>query len=167
MRKSIRAFSLAFAALVVASGVAQAQGKGQGKGGDHAKGKGKSEAVVRGNVDTRGNVHAVQPQRTGTGRGTGYGVGGTPPGLAKKPGGMPPGQYKKYTPDQGVGILRDILNRHGYRIVRTSSSGDRRYVYYRATDGVLRRATVSPGTDRLNVSNVPNPIMRELLSKMR
>lgn len=166
MRTMTRALSLAFMALVVAGGVAQAQGKGKGKGGGHDNDKGKSGAVVRGNVD-RDNERAAEPQRTGTGRGTGYGVAGTPPGLAKKPGGMPPGQYKKYSPDQGVGILSEILRRHGYSVVRTSSRGDSRYVYYRTSGGTLRRATVAPGSDRLNVSNLPNPIMREMLSKIQ
>ena len=85
----------------------------------------------------------------------------------RPPGGMPPGQYKKYSPDQGVGILSEILRRHGYSVVRTSSRGDSRYVYYRTSGGTLRRATVAPGSDRLNVSNLPNPIMREMLSKIQ
>lgn len=165
MRKTVLTFSLALAAVAFVGSGAQAQGKGKAKGGEHGNGKGQSAAVTHGKGDAHANV--AQPQRPGTGRGTGYGVGGTPPGLAKKPGGMPPGQYKKYTPDQGVSIIRDILGRHGYRIVRTSSRGDVRYLYYRTSGGLIRRAVVQPGSDRLAISNVPSSIMREVWARMQ
>lgn len=93
-------------------------------------------------------------------------TGGVPPGLAKK-GGLPPGQAKKiYRADDGVSVLRDIFGRHGYTVVRTANSGNSRYVYYRLKDGTIRRAVVSPGTDRLAFSNVPDALLREVLARL-
>ena len=93
--------------------------------------------------------------------------GGLPPGLAKKPGGMPPGQYKKlYGTNQGASVLRDVLGRRGYTVVRSEHIGDRDYVYYRLRDGATRRAIVSPGTERLQFSNVPTSMLSEVLSKL-
>jgi hypothetical protein len=90
-----------------------------------------------------------------------------PPGLAKKPGGMPPGQYKKlYGTDRGVSVLRDVLGRRGYTVVRTQDVGESEYVYYRLRDGETRRAIVSPGRDRLQFSNVPQSMLSEVLSKL-
>jgi hypothetical protein len=93
--------------------------------------------------------------------------GGLPPGLAKKPGGMPPGQYKKiYGTNQGASVLRDVLGRRGYTVVRSEHLGDRDYVYYRLRDGATRRAIVSPGSERLQFSNVPQSMLSEVLSRM-
>ena len=90
----------------------------------------------------------------------------TPPGLAKK-GGLPPGQAKKiYRPDEGVVVLRDVFGRNGYTIVRTATDGDSRYVWYRTRDGVLRRAIVRPGTERLSFTNVPALVLREVLARL-
>ena len=90
-----------------------------------------------------------------------------PPGLAKKPGGMPPGQYKKlYNADQGAGVLRDVMSRRGYTVVRSADAGQSEYVYYRLRDGSTRRAIVSPGTDRLQFSNVPSSLLSEVLSRL-
>jgi hypothetical protein len=90
-----------------------------------------------------------------------------PPGLAKKPGGMPPGQYKKlYSANQGAGVLRDVLGRRGYPVVRSTDVGESEYVYYRNHDGSIRRAIVSPGTDRLRFSNVPSTLLSEVLSRL-
>jgi hypothetical protein len=90
----------------------------------------------------------------------------TPPGLAKK-GGLPPGQAKKvYRPEEGVVVLRDVFGRNGYTVVRTETYRDSRYVYYRTRDGVLRRAIVSPGTERLSFSNVPALVLREVLARL-
>lgn len=90
-----------------------------------------------------------------------------PPGLAKKPGGMPPGQYKKrYGTPQGAGVLRDILVQRGYTVVRTEPYGESQYVYYRLRDGSVRRAIVTPGTDRLGFSNVPASLLREVLARL-
>jgi len=90
----------------------------------------------------------------------------TPPGLAKK-GGLPPGQAKKiYRPDEGVVVLRDVFGRNGYTVVRTAPYGDARYVWYRTSDGVLRRAIVRPGTERLSFTNVPALVLREVLARL-
>ena len=92
--------------------------------------------------------------------------GKVPPGLAKK-GGLPPGQAKKmYRTDDGVVVLRDIFGQHGYTIVRTSSSGDRRYVYYRYQDRPVRRAVILPGTEQLAFQNVPAALLREVLARL-
>jgi hypothetical protein len=89
----------------------------------------------------------------------------TPPGLAKK-GGLPPGQAKKYRPDDGVVVLRDVFGRNGYTVVRTATNGDARYVWYRTSDGVLHRAIVSPGTERLSFTNVPALVLRQVLARL-
>ena len=90
----------------------------------------------------------------------------TPPGLEKK-GGLPPGQAKKlYRPDEGVVVLRDVFGRNGYTVVRTATDGDMRYVWYRTRDGVLRRAIVRPGTERLSFTNVPALVLREVLARL-
>lgn len=90
-----------------------------------------------------------------------------PPGLAKKPGGMPPGQYKRlYGANEGAGVLRDVLGRRGYSVVRTEDAGQSEYVYYRLPDGSVRRAVVSPGANRLQFSNVPTPLLSEVLSRL-
>ena len=90
-----------------------------------------------------------------------------PPGLAKKPGQMPPGQYKKrYTTSQGADVLGGILRRRGYPVTRISSADDSRYVYYRLPDGSVRRAIVSPGTERLGFSNLPGGLLQEVLAAL-
>lgn len=101
----------------------------------------------------------VQAQGQGNGK-------KTPPGLAKK-GGLPPGQAKKrYRPDEGVVILRDVFGRHGYTVVRVANQGETRYVYYRFKNGALRRAVVSPGTEQVTYTNVPAALLREVLAAM-
>jgi hypothetical protein len=89
-----------------------------------------------------------------------------PPGLAKKPGQMPPGQFKRYTPLQGANTLSGVLRRRGYTVQRVVPSGSSRIVYYRDRNGAIRRAIVSPGTDRLGFSNVPSSLMQEVLSSL-
>jgi hypothetical protein len=103
----------------------------------------------------------------GTAQAQGRGhTGKVPPGLAKK-GGLPPGQAKKiYRADDGVSVLRDVFGQHGYTIVRTANSGESRYVYYRLRNGTIRRAIVSPGADRLAFRNVPDALLREVLSRL-
>jgi hypothetical protein len=92
--------------------------------------------------------------------------GKVPPGLAKK-GGLPPGQAKKiYRTDDGVVVLRDVFGAHGYTVVRTASSGDTRYVYYRLKKGTTRRAVILPGTERLAFQNVPATLLREVLARL-
>jgi hypothetical protein len=170
----------AVAALLVAStSTAQAQGKA------HGKGHGAEQAEARGDDRHRDDRH-VNDQRDDRhvydGRGD-YdprydrgrnGVppglakkGGLPPGLAKKPGGMPPGQYKKlYSTHQGASVLSDVLGRRGYPVVRTSDAGESEYVYYRDHDGRIRRAVVSPGSNRLRFSNVPSSLLSEVISRL-
>ena len=93
-----------------------------------------------------------------------------PPGLAKKPGHMPPGQYKKvyrrYDTDRGATILSDILRGRGYRVDRVAAFNDSRYVYYRTRDGVLHRAIVSQGSDRLRFSNVPSSLLEQVFATL-
>ncbi len=112
-------------------------------------------------------LHADPAQAQGRAHGKGQGNGSkVPPGLAKK-GGLPPGQAKKlYRADDGVVVLRDVFGRNGYTVVRTSADGDRRYVYYRAADGDLRRAVVYPGTERLAFDNVPSALLRQVLARL-
>jgi hypothetical protein len=171
----------------VTAGSAQAQGKGHGNG--HGKGHGDDHAAVRdderhhdGDHDLRHDEHQVQrdPRYDHAQSDPRYdhaqydpryddrqNVRRVPPGLAKKPGGMPPGQYKKlYSTDQGAGVLRDVLGRRGYPVVRSTDAGRSEYVYYRNRDGSIRRAIVSPGTDRLQFSNVPTALMSEVLSRL-
>jgi hypothetical protein len=39
-------------------------------------------------------------------------------------------------------------------------------VYYRLRDGTVRRAIVSPGTERLVFRNVPDLLLREVLARL-
>jgi hypothetical protein len=111
--------------------------------------------------DSRGDYDRRYDGRYDRGR------NGVPPGLAKKPGQMPPGQYKKlYSTHQGASVLSDVLGRRGYPVVRSSDAGDSEYVYYRDHDGRIRRAIVSPGTDRLRFSNVPSSLLSEVISRL-
>jgi hypothetical protein len=166
-----RLAGVAAAALVLASaGTAQAQGKGHGKEHKNAQAQARRDDPRRNDrvvYESRGDYDPRHDRARG---GTPPGLakkGGLPPGLAKKPGGMPPGQYKKhYTTDQGAYILRDVLGRRGYPVVRMSDAGSSEYVYYRDRDGQIRRAIVSPGTDRLRFSNVPSSLVSEVLSRM-
>lgn len=90
-----------------------------------------------------------------------------PPGLAKK-GGLPPGQAKKmYRATDGVDALRDVFGRHGYTVVRTQPYGTWQYVYYRqGTTGLVQRAVIYPGTDRLTFQNVPQVLLQEVLARL-
>lgn len=137
-----RSVTLAAAALTLVAGSAIAQGKGN----DKNKGKndkGKHDDVVR--VESRGSVSV-------------------PPGLDKKPGNMPPGQFKKRYPREGVTVLRDVLVRNGYTYVRTEPYGTSQYVYYRLSDGTVRRAVIAPGTTRLSFTNVPATVVQQVLA---
>ena len=166
-----RMAGLAAAALFFASaGTAQAQGKGHGK--EHKS----AQAAARG--DDRHGDRQVYDERRRDDRRVydshgdydpryGRARNGVPPGLAKKPGGMPPGQYKKlYSADQGAYVLSDVLGRRGYPIVRRADAGTSEYVYYRDHDGRIRRAIVSPGDGRLRFSNVPSPLLTEVLARL-
>jgi hypothetical protein len=157
-----RLTGVAAAALVLASaGTAEAQGKGHDKDKQH---KG-AQARTRG--DDRRDDRVVYDHRGEYDPRHDRARRGTPPGLAKKPGGMPPGQYKKrYTTDQGAYVLRDVLGRRGYPVVRSADAGSSEYVYYRGHDGQIHRAIVSPGSDRLRFSNVPSALLREVFSRM-
>ena len=150
-RNIMKAIGLAIAVATMA-GSAQAQGRGRGE----AKGKPEKDAkpvVAR----TAGGDVVVVP-------GNGHKV---PPGLAKKPGQMPPGQYKKlYSTAQGASTLSDVLRRNGYTVVRLVPAGDSRYVYYRLSDGTVRRAIVQPGTSQLTFVNVPAAILQAVLARL-
>ena len=153
----------AVAALLVASaGAAQAQGKGHGKEHKTAEVRGDDrhrddrQRDDRHVYDSRGDYDP----RYERGR-------KVPPGLAKKPGQMPPGQYKKlYNAHQGASVLSDVLGRRGYTVVRSSDAGTSEYVYYRDRNGTLRRAVVSPGSERLVFRNVPEAMLREVLARL-
>ena len=137
---SPRTLALALAALALGAGAAGAQGRGDGKG------KGKDHGDAQRIVQDDGRR--------------------VPPGLAKK-GGLPPGQAKKrYRADDGVGVLRDVFGRNGYTVVRTVPAGDSRHVYYRDGDGMVRRAVVSPGEDRLRFGNVPSDLLRQVVARL-
>ena len=158
-----RLTGIAAAALVLASaGTADAQGKGRGKDKEH-----KSERVQARDDDRRRDDRVVYDRRGEYDPRYDGSRKGTPPGLAKKPGGMPPGQYKKHhTTDHGAYVLRDVLGRRGYPVVRMADAGTSDYVYYRDHDGHVRRAIVSPGSDRLRFSNVPSSLLSEVLSRL-
>ncbi|CAN5832256.1 hypothetical protein BH11GEM1_BH11GEM1_34290 [soil metagenome] len=162
----LRSVATATLALCIIAGSAAAQGKGKGKGHDKGdkgeKGKGDdrergsmSAPVIVGNRDIRvDNEHRDNGRRV-------------PPGLAKK-GGLPPGQAKKmYRATDGVVALRDVFGRHGYTVVRTQPYGTRQYVYYRqGTTGLVQRAVIYPGTDRLTFQNVPQLLLQEVLARL-
>lgn len=162
----VRTLELTAAVLLLAAS-AQAQGNSQEKGKAHnehpAKAKGadarrSGHDVIRGgNRDViRGGNRDVYGNRASV-----------PPGLAKKPGQMPPGQYKKrYGTYEGADVLGGILRRRGYPVLRVVPAGESQYVYYRLRDGSQRRATVSPGTDRLVFRNVPTSLLQEVLAKL-
>jgi len=165
-----RLAAVAAAALLVASaGTAQAQGKGHGKEQKHAQPAARGDdrhgderhGDDRHVYDSRGDYDPRYDARYDRGRKA------VPPGLAKKPGGMPPGQYKKlYSTHQGASVLSDVLGRRGYPVVRSTDVGTSEYVYYRDHDGRIRRAIVSPGTDRLRFSNVPSTLLAEVISRL-
>ena len=167
-----RLAGVAAAALLAASAsTAQAQDKGHGK--EHKS----AQAESRGD-DRHRDDHQVYQRRGDDDRHVyenrgdydqryGRGRKGVPPGLAKKPGQMPPGQYKKlYSTHQGASVLSDVLGRRGYPVVRYADAGASEYVYYRDHDGRIRRAIVSPGTDRLRFSNVPSSLLAEVISRL-
>jgi hypothetical protein len=139
------------AAVMALAGTAQAQGKGKGK--EKHENKREHATIIR-----RADGDVIVVPRNGR---------KIPPGLAKKPGQMPPGQYKKlYGTQDGASVLSDIFRRRGYTVTRLVPYGESRYVYYRGTDGRIRRAIVSPGTDRLSFSNVPATILQEVLARL-
>jgi hypothetical protein len=166
--------------ILVTAGTAQAQGKGHGKEHKQAQAQARGDDRHRDDrtVDDRRRDDRTiyegrrdtDPRRDRARAGTPPGLakkGGLPPGLAKKPGGMPPGQYKKrYSTHQGASILSDVLGRRGYTVVRTADAGSSEYVYYRDRDGSVRRAVVSPGTDRPRFTNIPDRMLGEGLSRM-
>ena len=130
--------------------------------------EGRDNRDVRENRDGRDNRDVRENDRDGREnrdiRGNGRRV---PPGLAKK-GGLPPGQAKKmYRAADGVGALRDVFGRHGYTVVRTEPYGTREYVYYRqGTTGLVQRAVIYPGADRLAFQNVPQALLQEVLARL-
>jgi hypothetical protein len=139
------------AAVMALAGTAQAQGKGKGK--EKHENKREHATIIR-----RADGDVIVVPRNGR---------KIPPGLAKKPGQMPPGQYKKlYGTQDGASVLSDIFRRRGYTVTRLVPYGESRYVYYRGADGRIRRAIVSPGTDRLSFSNVPATILQEVLARL-
>ena len=156
----LRSVATATLALCVIAGIAAAQGKGKGHDKGDKGGKGDGDDRGRGTVsvpvivgnrdrrDDRDNDRRV------------------PPGLAKK-GGLPPGQAKKmYRTTDGVVALRDVFGRHGYTVVRTQPFGTGQYVYYRQGNGLVQRAVVYPGTDRLTFQNVPQLLLQEVLARL-
>jgi hypothetical protein len=159
IRQSRRLLGLAIA-LSFSATAAQAQGHGKDK--DHGKGRGRESKAVHTterNQDRNGIWHDGRQDRDDRAK--------VPPGLAKKPGGLPPGQYRKrYAPAEGASVLRDIFVRRGYTVVRTDNAGASQYVYYRLRDGSVRRAIVSPGTEQLGFSNVPEALLREVLARL-
>ena len=166
-----RLAGVAAATLVLATaGTAQAQGKAHGKEQKQAQADARGDDRHRDDRTVYEGRRDNDPRHDRARAGTPPGLakkGGVPPGLAKKPGGMPPGQYKKvYSTHQGASILSDVLGRRGYTVVRTADAGSSRYVYYRDGNGSVRRAVVSPGTERLRFTNVPDRMLSEVLARM-
>ena len=166
---------VAVASLVLVAAAAGAQGKGHDKG-DKGKDRDKGK-VERSENDDRDRDRdrdrhdiRVRDDNRDHDRNREVFVDGRriPPGLAKKPGGMPPGQFKKrFGTTQGVSVLSKILGQRGYTVVRTVPAGESRYVYYRASDGSVRRAIVSPGREQLTFTNVPADLLREVWARLR
>jgi hypothetical protein len=146
----LKSLTAATFALILVAGSAAAQGKGHDKGQD----KGKKSDHPNGDVR-----HSVVVSSNGA-------YQRVPPGLAKK-GGLPPGQAKKlYRATDGVVALRDVFGRHGYTVVRTQPYGNSQYVYYRQGNGLMQRAIIVPGTQRLTFQNVPQSLLQEVLARL-
>lgn len=165
----LRSVATATLALCVLAGGAAAQGKGKGhdKGDKGGKGEGDDRGqripVAVGTRDGRDNSDIRDDRDRRDDRDHDRRV---PPGLAKK-GGLPPGQAKKmYRATDGVVALRDVFGRHGYTVVRTQPFGTGQYVYYRQGNGLVQRAVVYPGTDRLTFQNVPQLLLQEVLARL-
>ena len=165
----LRSVATATLALCVLAGGAAAQGKGKGhdKGDKGGKGEGDDRGqripVAVGTRDGRDNRDIRDDRDRSDERDHDRRV---PPGLAKK-GGLPPGQAKKmYRTTDGVVALRDVFGRHGYTVVRTQPFGTGQYVYYRQGNGLVQRAVVYPGTDRLTFQNVPQLLLQEVLARL-
>ena len=165
----LRSVATATLALCVLAGGAAAQGKGKGhdKGDKGGKGEGDDRGqripVAVGTRDGRDNRDIRDDRDRSDERDHDRRV---PPGLAKK-GGLPPGQAKKmYRASDGVVALRDVFGRHGYTVVRTQPFGTGQYVYYRQGNGLVQRAVVYPGTDRLTFQNVPQLLLQEVLARL-
>ena len=158
----IRLVTSATFALCLLSGTAMAQSKGHDKDKDKDKDKGRKEHddgdkhEGRSNGDVNRTV--IVDNRAVVRR--------VPPGLAKK-GGLPPGQAKKYyRATDGVVVLRDVFVRNGYTVVRTQPYGTSQYVYYRQGNGLVQRAIIVPGNDRLSFQNVPQLLLQEVLARL-
>lgn len=162
----LRSVATATLALCVLAGGAAAQGKGKGHDkGEKGEGddRGQRIPVAVGTRDGRDNRDIRDDRDRRDDRDHDRRV---PPGLAKK-GGLPPGQAKKmYRATDGVVALRDVFGRHGYTVVRTQPFGTGQYVYYRLGNGLVQRAVVYPGTDRLTFQNVPQLLLQEVLARL-
>lgn len=171
----LRSVATATLALCVIAGSAAAQGKGKGhdkgdkgdKGDRDDRGPGNvSIPVAVGTRDGRDNRDIRENRDGRENRNIRDSERRVPPGLAKK-GGLPPGQAKKmYRATDGVVALRDVFGRHGYTVVRTQPYGAGQYVYYRQGNGLVQRAVVYPGTDRLTFQNVPQLLLQEVLARL-
>ena len=160
----IRLVTSATFALCLLSGTAMAQGKGhdkdkgkeKDKGGKEHEDRDRDKHEQRSNGDVNRTV--IVDNRAVVRR--------VPPGLAKK-GGLPPGQAKKYyRATDGVVVLRDVFVRNGYTVVRTQPYGTSQYVYYRQGNGLVQRAIIVPGNDRLSFQNVPQLLLQEVLARL-
>lgn len=169
----LRSVVTATLALCIIAGSAAAQGKGKGrdkgdKGDRDERGTGNvSIPVAVGTRDGRDN-RDIRDDRDGRANRTiRDNERRVPPGLAKK-GGLPPGQAKKmFRTTDGVVALRDVFGRNGYTVVRTEPAGTRQYVYYRqGTTGLVQRAVIYPGTDRLSFENVPQQLLQQVLARL-
>jgi hypothetical protein len=159
-----RSLSVTALALCTATGISGAQAKGHDTGKEAQKDTRKHTQRANGDVGRpaiASGTTVIQQVPPGLGR-----KGGMPPGLVKK-GGLPPGQVKKYyRATDGVVVLREVFGRHGYTIVRTQTDGSSQYVYYRYGDGLVQRAVIAPGAERLSFQNVPQPMLQEVLARL-
>lgn len=170
----LRTVSTAAVLMALAAGSADAQAQGKGKPDKAKPQQGKVDPgaarAPAGQVRTSGQRTdpraAARPANPGArGHAAAPPKGGTPPGLAKK-GGLPPGQAKKLRTDDGLWALRDVLTRRGYTVTRLARYNDYRFVYYRTPDGIVRRAVVQPGAERLQFANVPGVVLREVIARL-
>ena len=182
----LRSITAATFALCLVTGSAAAQGKGHGKGQEKGQEKGHEKGQEKGEEhDQEMDREQGHDRKKESDRHRDHNDGDVrypvasgsrhedrdehrrmPPGLAKK-GGLPPGQAKKmYRATDGVVALRDVFGRHGYTVVRTQPYGNSQYVYYRLGNGLVQRAVITPGTDRLAFQNVPQLLLQEVLSRL-
>jgi len=87
----------------------------------------------------------------------------------------PPGQVKKHvvTTDQAIVATREVLDKHGYTIVRVVNDGDARVVYYRRGNmgkgkgkGPVEKLIIRPSQDRVIFEATPKVLLIDINLKL-